>query len=170
MYRKNLPFDLTAVECAKDCIGLHEGPGNTGHAINLIQRSASIPSGSPWCAAFVNWCAEYASVVHNKKSPLEDVPFQGYVQSYYAWAKRCDLIVPDPFPGALFLRYSQSQNRHNHMGFVYLGPRYTRFNTIEGNTNLDGHREGTSVLIRERDRATGTYTFVDWTKGMTNER
>ena len=169
MWRQQLPFELVALLCAKDSVGLEESPNNTGPAIKILQRAAGIPTRSPWCAAFVNWCAEYASVIKNVESPLETVPNQGYVQSYYKWAERSGRLIMkrEVFPGVLFLKWSESRQRYAHIGFVSgIDFSSDKFYTVEGNTNKLGEREGRYVLASVRSMSTGVYVFVDWTKGL----
>jgi hypothetical protein len=165
MWRRNLPFELTALLCARDTIGLQEEAGNRGPAIEVIQRAANIGLGSPWCAAFVNWCAEYASVVHNKKSPLEDVPHQGFVQSYHNWARNESrlITIEDAYPGSLFLKWVPSKRRWGHIGFVSEpNHRGRSFVTIEGNSNDTGSSEGIAVVTLRRELDDGTFVFIDW--------
>lgn len=165
MWRQGLPYELVALLCARDCVGVTEVGTNRGPAIDIILKAGNVPSGNPWCAAFVNWCAEYASVVKNVRSPLEDVTLQAYVPSYQQWARHNGRLMTfdNAYPGCIFMKWSDSKGRWAHMGFVDnpLADMDT-FTTIEGNTNSTGGREGLEVARLTRSTTTGVYTFIDW--------
>lgn len=165
--RQNLPFKLVALAAANDVLGIREIGDNRGPSVEVMQRAAKIPPGSAWCAALANWGAEYASAVKNLPSPLEDVPLQGYVQSYYEWGVQNDLIVPwgQTEPGDLFLVWHPSKDRYAHLGFVdavFLDAG--QFRTIEGNSNSSGSREGIEVAQNTRHVSSGRYVFLDWAR------
>jgi len=169
MWRQELPFELVALLCAKDTVGLREQAGNRGPAIEVIQRAANVSIGAPWCAAFVNWCAEYASVVKNERSPLESVEFQAYVPSYHKWAKDNGLTIPfeEVYPGSIFLKWNLDKRRWGHMGFIeyHINDGVVRqIKTVEGNSNDTGSSEGLEVVRLVRDVDVGTYAFIDWRK------
>jgi hypothetical protein len=141
------------------------GGDNRGPGVEFFQRSANLNPGSPWCAAFVNACAEMAAAVINKeRSPLEKVELQGYVPSYYQWAKKLDLLVPfeEIIPGDLFLLWFESKDRHAHIGFIdRVDLDEDRYGTIEGNTDDKASREGIKVARRIRTPRKGD-VFVRW--------
>jgi len=152
--RALLPFNLCTLSYARDYIGIEElGGDNKGPAVEIFQRSAAIPAGSPWCAAFVNFCAEMASALKNEWSPLEQVKREGYVQDYYTWATGHGKLVEwdQAAPGDLFLLYFPSKNRYAHIGFVdYVDYDRMEYATIEGNSNKEGSREGYEVVTKIR--------------------
>lgn len=162
-----LALGLAAVSVAQEFLGLEElGGDNVGPGVEYFQRSANIPPGSPWCAAFVNGAAEIACAIKNVESPLEDVPLQGYVQSYYnhgtvaGWRREWD----QAHPGDLFLTWSDSQRRWTHIGFIWRVARNRReFLSLEGNTNLDGSSRGYMVIAQWRSADERTVSFLHWT-------
>lgn len=165
-YRRNLPFSLCALSFARDLIGVRESGHNRGPAVEMIQRAAGIPPGSPWCAAFVNAAAEYAQMVKDVRSPLEEVPLQGLVHSYYEHGLQNGWIYSDqPYPGSLFLVWNRAKQRYSHIGFVgeYLGNGL--FTTVEGNSNTSGSAEGREVVVNVRRREAHDVT-LDWTAGI----
>jgi len=153
-----------ALSFANDLLGIREHGDNRGPAVEMIQRAASIPAGSPWCGALVNAAAEYAQMVKDIRSPLEQVPLQGYVHSYYVYGSENGWVYGDkPYPGAIFLLWSEAKQRYAHMGFVghYVGGG--SFTTVEGNSNEDGSHEGREVVSRVRHRG-GRDIILDWTQ------
>lgn len=135
-----------------------------GPSIEIFQRAADIPPGSPWCAAFVNFCAEMASALKNEWSPLEQVKREGYVQDYYDWAKNKGKLIKaeDIGPGDLFVIWFPKKERYAHIGFVdVVDLEGMLFTTIEGNTNESGGREGFMVAARPR-HITDMVRFIRW--------
>lgn len=163
--RLMLPLELAALAYAHDFVGIEEkGGDNRGPTVEFFQRCAKIPPGSPWCAAFVNACAELAAAVKNEYSPLEQVRHQGYVPSYNNWAEENGLLVPfdQAEPGDLFLLWFESKSRHAHIGFVdSVEPGSPSYRTVEGNTDDKASREGIKVARRERT-AGRRDAFVHW--------
>lgn len=163
--RALLPFNLCTLSYARDYIGIEEvGGDNKGPAVEIFQRSADIPAGAPWCAAFVNFCAEMASALKNEWSPLEQIKREGYVQDYYTWAVAREKIVEwdQAAPGDLFLLMFPAKKRYAHIGFVdMMDLDRMEFSTIEGNTNETGGREGYLVAARIRP-ITDKIRFVRW--------
>jgi hypothetical protein len=149
-------------------VGIREHGTNAGPEVEAWQRSAKIPKGSPWCAAYVNDCAEEGADALGVVSPLESVPLQGYVQSYYEHfaALGCIVAPADALPGDLFVIWYLGLKRYGHIGFV--GPdgvsvRLGRYATVEGNTNAAGSREGDRVAAKRR--VLGRHVrFIRWTR------
>lgn len=162
--RKVLPLQLAALEYARDMIGVAETSENWGPQIQEFLAAAGVHVPAAWCAAFVNWCAQKAGGLLGELSPLEGVPHQAYVQSYYQHgkAKGWEIHADEVRPGDLFLIWSSSLKRWAHIGFVEkveLG--LGRFSTIEGNTNVKGSREGLYVMQRQR-QVSPSITFMRW--------
>jgi hypothetical protein len=142
-------------EC-EDFIGVDEPDGdNRGPAVEWLLKGANLNPGEPWCAAFVNRCAEIACAKKNVRSPLERVPLQGYVQSYYQYAAEDGWLTTDPAPGDLFLIWHRAKNRYAHMGVVAFAYSDGRFDTVEGNSNSVGSREGIEVAANTRIAGVG---------------
>lgn len=163
--RSLLPFHLCALSYARDYIGIEEvGGDNKGPAVEVFLRAAGIGTDAPWCAAFVNFCAEMAQTLKNERSPLEQIEQQAYVQAYYNWAKGRDILIEwDQIgPGDLFLIYHTTKTRYAHIGFVdHVDLDRMEFSTIEGNTNEAGGREGYMVAARFRP-ITDKMRFIRW--------
>ena len=134
-------------------IDTHETSPNWGPEVEKILASADIHDPEPWCAALVNDCAQTVAGRLGVRSPLEDVPLQGYVQSYVDHARKHGWVIPfsQVEPGDLFTLYYPSLKRNGHIGFVAAPSRDTgRFLTVAGNTNNDGSREGKRMWAKWR--------------------
>jgi len=167
--RAALPLHLAALSYASDMIGVTEDKvdgqfGNWGPKVKEFLKAANVYQPAPWCAAFVNWCAEQGAYDHQVTSPLEEVPNQAYVPSYMDWATETGkFITPhEAGPGDLFALYFESLKRYAHIGFVLeVNPEEGWLDTIEGNSNEEGSREGYQVVSRRR-RLVPTTAFIRW--------
>jgi len=165
--RSTFPIRALLSAEARDFLGIEEvGGDNRGPAVEWILKGADLSPGEPWCAAFVNRIAEIAFAKKNLPSPLESVPFEGYVQSYYDYGKIHGWLRPedhDPHPGDLFVVYHASKQRYAHIGFV-IDPHSVggRFLTIEGNSNTDGGRNGYGVVSNQRPYAAKIRFLNPW--------
>jgi hypothetical protein len=141
-----------------------EGAPNSGPRVMEYLSNAGINVAAPWCAAFVQMCADIAASTLAIKNPLDDVKLEAYVQSYFQWADENNLLVKESqaLPGDLVL-YSFGKKRWDHIGILLDAPTESAFRTIEGNTNAAGSREGDGVLIRLRGTKKGyPVQFVRW--------
>lgn len=150
MRRSQLSLAEATIAYARDFIGLKEHGNNLGPGVEWFQRLGTIRAGQPWCAAFVNGIAEIASAVKDRESPLEAIPYQGYVQSYFEYGSEQGWLVDQPQAGDLFLVWFESKGRYAHIGFVQIVSG-NQFKTVEGNSNSDGSREGREVAENWRE-------------------
>lgn len=163
MRRSQVSLADAAVAYARDFIGLREHGNNVGPGVEWFQKLGTIRAGQPWCAAFVNGIAEIACAVKDRTSPLEAVPLQGYVQSYYEYGTQQGWLVNKPEAGDLFLVWHESKERYAHIGFVQVVTG-NQIKTIEGNSNEDGSREGREVAENWREIREGI-VFLRWADG-----
>lgn len=164
--RDMLPLPVAAFAYAKDELekGVEELTENSSPEIDTYLEAADLSPGLPWCAAFVNWCAEQAASDEEVISPLEEVRFEGYVQSYYDFGHANDWIIPasEAQIGDIFLLWFDTKERYAHMGFVErVDMDGGTFTTIEGNTNEGGGREGTKIARRRR-HISDDVVFLRW--------
>lgn len=151
-HRNLLPAPLAFVAVAEDYLGIREvGGDNRGPAVEFFQKLGEIQPGLPWCAAYVNACAEISCAILNIPSPLEAIDLEGYVQAYYLHAKARGWIRADGRPGVgdLFMVYHPSKERYAHIGIV-AAVTHDGFLTLEGNSNEDGGRDGIGVFQNVR--------------------
>jgi hypothetical protein len=153
------------LEIALKELGVHEEGGeNKGKRVQEYQKAAGINPGDPWCAAFINWCAEQAALALGLKSPLEQIKLQGYVQAYYDFFKPKGVVITDlknVKAGDLFL-VLHAPNHYGHIGLVKDTDLVKkRFHSVEGNSNDEGSREGYEVCTNFRP-ATEKIVFIRW--------
>lgn len=132
------------IEVAKSQIGVSEEPkgSNWGEQVGKYLHSVNINFPAPWCAAFVVWC-------HNEAG-VDSIPRTGGVLDM--WNKAHTLYaVQTPQPGDVFIQ--DHGNGNGHTGIVESVNDET-INTIEGNTNDEGSREGYEVARRSRPVST----------------
>lgn len=149
-----LPPRLVFLALCEDCIGVTESAGpNRGHSVDFFLRLAERnPSDAEaWCAASMNAIAEVAcEMIKDMGSPLERVPLQAYVPSYYKTGEELGWLTETPAPGDLFLLWHAGLRRFRHMGCVrWMHPDGT-FQTAEGNSNEGGSAEGKAFVSLNR--------------------
>jgi hypothetical protein len=143
---------------ARKWIGTVELAGNRGVAVDFMNLLAigdwRWAKGAPWCASFVYLMGRLA---------LGDewpVPRTASVQALADW--RAVSLGDRPLHiGALALVWFESKQRFGHVGIV-TGVEGDTVQTIEGNTNADGGREGFGVLARERRIDPAKLRFLNW--------
>ena len=142
--------DQRIVAAARKEIGTREGSlPNNGDKVSAYLRYTGIRSPAKWCAAFVSYVFGQA----------------GYPAPKTAWspdlfpAKR---LVRQPRPGVVLGIYFGSLKRIAHCGIVEAVKGSWVF-SIEGNTNLQGSREGDGVYRRMR-HVRSIYRFAEWSR------
>lgn len=148
------------LEFGKETEGRNRGP-----TVDWFLRGAGRDprDAEEWCAAFVNRVAEIGCAKKNVRSPLELVPLQAYVKSYYDYGEAHGWIVEEPAFGDLFLVWHNGLRRYAHMGWV-ADPHHIagRFLTVEGNSNDDESRVGHEVAQNARPYSPGIVFLNPW--------
>jgi cell wall-associated NlpC family hydrolase len=105
-------------------------------------------NGVAWCALFVSWCYNEASL------PLPKIGFRfpGFAgcQSGYAYFRDKKWITKTPKAGDIVLFDWNGDGRYDHTGIFVKDLGNGSFQTIEGNTALNNDSNGGVVMIRER--------------------
>ncbi|MNK43393.1 hypothetical protein D3C87_620960 [compost metagenome] len=136
------------IETAKKEIGVREVRENDGARLDQYNAYVGLKK-VPWCASFVSWCFGQA----------------GYSQPRTAWSPSlfpADRIAKNPVAGMVLGIYFEHLKRIGHCGIVE-EVRNDWVYSIEGNTNVNGSREGDAVCRRMR-HVRSIYRFADWTK------
>jgi hypothetical protein len=84
----------------------------------------------------------------------------GGCQDIYLWGKKKKVLATVPQAGDLFLIWHKELARYAHVGYIGVAEKDT-IQTIEGNTNTDGSRDGWGVFGRTR-AITDRLAFVRW--------
>lgn len=146
-----------ALNVAVTQIGVMESPvgSNRGPEVDRYLQSVGIDpaiSPSPWCAAFVHWCFATVSEAQGRSNPCPRT-----ASALQIWrlagmhgcrriSQATAIEEPDQVvPGCVFV--IDTGGGHGHVGLVESQIGGT-FQTIEGNTNAAGGREGVGVFRR----------------------
>lgn len=142
-----------ALDIATTQIGVREkGSSNSGPQVDQYLKSVGLTPGFPWCMAFVYWCYNQAAqasgvtnflirtggVMHqwNEQQPTRKIILDKVL-------KNQTLIQP----GAVFIMDHGKGTGHTGLVEKIHG---SFIDTIEGNTNDEGSREGVEVCRRTR--------------------
>jgi hypothetical protein len=127
------------------------GGQNRGPWVRLYMEGRDGPEWA-WCAGFVTFIVRQAVELLNARMPIAG---SFSCDSLASQARNEGLFVPEREasrdtmrPGAIFL-VRRTSTDWTHTGFV-ADFAAGAFDTIEGNTNDDGHREGFEVCARSR--------------------
>lgn len=145
---------------AKSKIGVTENPrgSNRGKDVEEMLALCGLDGGYPWCAAFDAYCG------HTALDSMWPMPLSADCDVLLAWAKKRGVLVQsNPKRGDIFLLLRPNNpNDAYHTGFITGDANKDgRPDTIEGNTNVDGSRDGYGVFSRERVD-TDNMVFVRW--------
>lgn len=146
---------------AHEFLGLRETSRNRGPHFDEFWAETSYPDGAkdrqPWCSAFVTYCVAEA----DRRSPelhLLTPPKFAAVADWLPWARLpgngCQIFRPGsgvlPQAGDL-VEYLTGPAKLSHIGIVSDDYDHSGYiDTIEGNTNAAGSREGDGVLPKRR--------------------
>ncbi|MFA4870228.1 MAG: peptidoglycan-binding protein [Pedobacter sp.] len=138
------PAQVVAI--AQKEIGIQETSENSGLRVDRYNAYVGLKK-VPWCASFVSWCFGQA----------------GYPQPRTAWSPSlfpANRITKEPLPGMVLGIYFPELKRIGHCGIV-TELKNDLVYAVEGNTNINGSREGTGVYRRIRHKRS-IHCFSNW--------
>lgn len=137
---------LRALNVAIYQLGNAEIPhgSNWGKHVEKYLKSVGISVPSPWCMGFIYWCVNEASKEMNLPNPLKKT---GGVMDQ--WNSSKHLRVTTPQKGDIFIM--DFGGGKGHTGFV-TSVVNDKINTVEGNSNDEGSREGYEVCRKPNGR------------------
>jgi hypothetical protein len=148
------------IAAATSFVGLREeGSDNRGLMIDLFLKGVGQPVGQPWCAAFVHHVGYWSHYDFDANASSWPLPATASCYVLGDTAREKEVLRHEPMAGDVFLLWSPSLGRFAHTGVVArvrrqgttpAGNPWSVCDTIEGNTNDDGGREGWGVLRRVR--------------------
>ena len=141
----------TALQIASSQLGAAENPkgSNWGPAVQKYLASVGINFPASWCMAFVYWCTDQAAKEMGVANPLFKTG--GVLMQ---WQKVPAIMKHKaPQPGDIFIM--DFGGGKGHTGFV-TGVTGDRIQTIEGNSNDEGSREGYEVCRKPGGRKIGS--------------
>lgn len=151
---KQATLGETVVAVARQHLAEHPrevGGQNSGPWVRYYTRGSE-GAAFPWCAAFVTSVLRQAAEVQGAKMP---VPYTLSCDLLAANAKKAGIFIPSKGAkgvigaGSIFLNIRKAGADWDHTGLV-IATGADSIETIEGNTNDDGSREGYEVCRRFR--------------------
>lgn len=180
-----ISFIPTLIKIAREQVGVREEPSgsNNGPQIREYLKSVNLGGGHPWCAAFVRWCFVEAQLVVSRDHLGEIIPnpcprTASALRMFSKAPVQCQIpanqkigedghfgYAPEWISiGSVFVKATGKYK--GHCGIVTSVVDVTGwFETIEGNTNRAGHRNGDGVYVRRRNLREINKGFVDYTRG-----
>lgn len=156
LYSSAQSTDLRSIYISQ--IGVREATGkNDGKDVEKYLRSTGLGKGYAWCAAFVHWCLDQAKIPNtiNAYSPTAHNP------KNIVWFKH--RFEKDIQAGDVFTLWYAKLGRIAHTGFVDRRINSSIYESVEGNTNEAGSREGDGVYKKRRSFK-ATYSITRWKK------
>lgn len=137
-------------------IGVREATGkNDGKAVEMYLKTVGLGKGYAWCAAYVKWCLNQAGI----SNTLNGMALTAHNKSKIVYYKNKWYTTPKP--GNVFTLYYASLKRIGHTGFFHRQINSSVYETVEGNTNEAGSREGDGVYKKKRS-FNATYSITSW--------
>lgn len=136
-----------ALFVAKTQIDIREEGNNGGPEVKRYLKAVGLSVGYPWCMAFVYWCVDQAAQKLQLANPL--IITGGVLRQWNeSNLRKVPAKASGPVqPGDIFIM--DFGGGIGHTGFV-VSINGSIVNTIEGNTNNDGSREGYEVAYKQR--------------------
>ncbi|WP_442591915.1 CHAP domain-containing protein [Pedobacter sp. AW31-3R] len=136
------------VKIASDELGVKEKTGhNDGERVEAYLKCVNLKRGQPWCAAYVSWI--FAKAGFSK-------PRSGWSPDLFPSSR----LARSALPGNVLGIYFASYQRIAHVGLI-TNVDGEWITSVEGNTNVNGSREGDGVYKKLRHLKT-IYRMADW--------
>lgn len=144
-----MKIGTTALKYAIKELGKCEIPkgSNWGPDVKKYLNSVGIDFPASWCMAFVHWCHQQAADEFKIENPMFHTG-----GCMLQWAKRkLDFSVAVPLPGDIFIL--SFPHGLGHTGIIESVSDANKgwIDTIEGNSNNDGSRNGEAVVRHRRE-------------------
>jgi hypothetical protein len=137
-------------------VGVREATGkNDGKHVRKYLAAVNLSEGFAWCAAFVRWCFDQVGIKTSITAWSPTAHNASYVIYERGKWKR------DMHSGDVFTLYYPKKKRIGHTGFVNRMTNSNTVETVEGNTNGEGSREGDGVYIKYRPIKT-IHSITSW--------
>ncbi len=145
------------IQSYRSQVGVREATGrNDGFDVEKYLRSTGFDKGFAWCAAFINWNLRQCDSKSAGSAWSPDW-FNTNTTIYH----RGKFNYAQPRGGDVFGIYFPSKSRVAHVGFIDKWGHTTYAQTIEGNTNKAGSREGDGVYKKFRHKKQ-IYQVSNW--------
>lgn len=139
-------------------VGVKEATGNNdGLEVERFLKNVGLGKGFPWCAAFVKTCLLEAGVT--EASRINGMALSCENKSKLVYSAR--RFAGSPRQGDVFTLWYANLNRIGHTGFFDRRINSTIYESVEGNTNGAGSREGDGVYRKKRS-FNATHSISRW--------
>lgn len=137
-------------------LGNHEEDGPNRGSCEKYQQATGGKPGDPWCMDLICW----ALIQLLGHCPIM---LTGSCEEQHQWAIAHQYLTDTPRKGCIGLVIDPATDHAHHAYSIVADPDMTGFDTIEGNSNTNGSREGTSTCAHHRGGAedTQTYAYID---------
>lgn len=134
------------ISAARAEVGVREVGNNGGRRVEEFLASVGLSRGNPWCMAFVYFVAKEASDDTGQAHRLAKT---GHVLTAYNTARNKLMAYPaeEGKTGDVFIM--DFGGGRGHTGII-VAAKNGLWDTIEGNTNEGGSREGDGVYVKKR--------------------
>ncbi|MET1057088.1 MAG: CHAP domain-containing protein [Pedobacter sp.] len=142
------PSRFTITEIANNELGVKELTcHNDGARVEAYLSVVKLKKGAPWCAAFVSWVYQKAGFPK---------PRSGWSPDLFPRSR----LARSALPGDVIGIYFPDLKRVAHVGIV-ISQKGDYIYTTEGNTTLQGGRDGDGVFRKVRHVRT-IHSIADW--------
>jgi hypothetical protein len=139
-------------QIALSYVGKTETPNNSGFTDKVFEKKmveVGFAKGQAWCAYFAELvCKEAYAGIKDKVATYNKI-FSGSSTTTYKNADIAGLTSKTPVVGSIAI-YRYGNGWQGHTAIVTEIVDKTTFKTVEGNTNLNGEREGFVVAKKTR--------------------
>lgn len=139
---------IAIVAAAEHEIGVREKTGNNdGEKVEAYLAYVHLKKGQPWCSAYVSWLFAQVGLAQ---------PRSGWSPDLFPASR----LARSALPGNVLGIYFAANHRIAHVGLI-TGVNGDWISSVEGNTNVNGSREGDGVYKKKRHVKT-IYRMADW--------
>lgn len=143
------------IEVATREIGVEEIDGtNCGPRVNEYKAATNLPSDEswPWCAAFVCWCVRKAMTEAGiQETATFKRPCTAGAWDFENWSRKQDKTTQTKKPHDGDIQAGDIvMFTFSHIGIAVSAPKDGVVQTVEGNTDAAGSREGGGVFRKSR--------------------
>jgi hypothetical protein len=144
-------FSEALALAAESQVGQREEGNNGGAAVRKYQNATWYAPGEwAWCAAFVCW--SFREALKKSPQPMQRPTTPG-AWAFEKWATKegAELIKPASY--TLVKRGDILVYTFSHIGIAAMDELDGKVETVEGNTNTGGDREGDGVYRKTREKS-----------------
>jgi hypothetical protein len=150
--KKSKSFAEVLAQMAESQVGEREKGNNGGRAVRMYQSATWLTPGAwPWCAAFVCWC--FKEAIKELPQAMQR-PRTAGAWDFENWARKEGAELIKPAGKTKVRRGDILVYSFSHIGIAVSDEwQNSEIDTVEGNTNAEGAREGDGVYRKTRNKS-----------------